>query len=237
MTFTGSTSTGRAIMANAAATLKRLVLECGGKSPHLVFDDVADLDHVAASIAAGILENSGQLCVAGSRVLVERSIHAPLVERIARELAGREPQNPLDPVTTFGPLVSQRHASRVRAMIHAAEIGGATNRLRERRVDAADAYVSPALLDPAACESAIFQEEVFGPVLCVTPFEGESEALRLANATRYGLVATVWTRDSARAARLARAIEVGCAICEVAILPSVSFRNRRGSLRVNPDSE
>jgi acyl-CoA reductase-like NAD-dependent aldehyde dehydrogenase len=212
VTFTGSTATGRAVMKAAASNLKRVVLECGGKSPHLVFADAADLRYVAERIAAGILENSGQLCTAGSRVIIERSAHRNFAELLREALAPHRPGDPLAERTRLGPLVSAAAGRRVCGAIRQAQRDGARNLLPRTPSDAPEAYVHPAVLDNVGGTSAIFREETFGPVLCITEFTGEDEAVALANATPYGLVSTIWTTDRRRAFGLRRRLECGCTV-------------------------
>ncbi len=212
VTFTGSSATGKAVMTAASTNLKRIVLECGGKSPHLVFADTGDLRYVASAIAAGIMQNSGQLCTAGSRVLVERTVHQPLLALLRDALALYQPSDPLDDSTQVGPLVTASAGRRVRSVIEHALREGARNLLPETPSEIPDAYVHPALLDDVRASSRLFTEETFGPVLCATEFHDEDEVVALANSTPYGLVSTVWTTDRGRAFRLRRRLESGCIV-------------------------
>jgi len=211
LSFTGSPATGAAVMAACAKNLTPLHLELGGKSPHVVFAD-ADLDKAVPAIVRGITMNSGQICMAGSRVVVERSIHAELVERLTRGLAqvsvGR-----WDQPVQMGPLVSSRQRERVLDYIKAGQEDGA-RLVAGGGTPSGETYddgyfVEPTLFDDVDPQSRIAQEEIFGPVLSVIPVDDEESAIAVANGTAYGLAAYVWTRDVARAVRVAKAIEAG----------------------------
>jgi len=211
LSFTGSPATGAAVMAACAKNLTPLHLELGGKSPHVVFAD-ADLDKAVPAIVRGITMNSGQICMAGSRVVVERSIHAELVERLTRGLAqvsvGR-----WDQPVQMGPLVSSRQRERVLDYIKAGQEDGA-RLVAGGGTPSGETYddgyfVEPTLFDDVDPQSRIAQEEIFGPVLSVIPVDDEESAIAVANGTVYGLAAYVWTRDVARAVRVAKAIEAG----------------------------
>lgn len=212
ITFTGSGATGRALLRAAAdSNLKRVYLELGGKSPNIVFDDVADLDHAAKVSAMGIFRNSGQVCVAGSRLLVHRSIHDAFVERIVRIAQSLRVGDPLDVRTEIGALSSARQLQRVQTLLQQADAEGA-QRLCGGEVSApvpGGTYMRPAVLTGVQAHMQIAQQEVFGPVLAVMPFDTEDEAVALANGTVYGLAAGVWTANLSRAHRMVRRVRAG----------------------------
>ena len=210
LSFTGSPATGASVAAVAAQRHCPVTLELGGKSPQIVFAD-ADVDAALPALANAIVQNAGQTCSAGSRLLVERSLYEPLLERLGerfRELV----TGPALADRDCGPLIRASQLARVRGFLERAEEQGiatvATGRI------AGDAppggyYVAPALLRDVAPDTAIACDEVFGPVLVAMPFDDEAHAIALANATDYGLVAGVWTRDGARQLRMARAVQSG----------------------------
>ena len=206
ISFTGSPEVGQMIQIAAAKNFIGCTLELGGKSPQIVFED-ADLDAALPVIANAIIQNGGQTCSAGSRVLIQRGIWDDLTARLAERFAAVE-ASPADG-SLLGPLISARQKKRVETYI--AEAGAPV--LAQGRV-AADApaggfYVAPVLFGPVDPASRIAQEEVFGPVLCAIPFDTADEAIAIANGTEYGLVASVWTRDGSRAARVANAMRCG----------------------------
>jgi acyl-CoA reductase-like NAD-dependent aldehyde dehydrogenase len=212
LTFTGSTATGKRLLQLAGqSNMKRLALECGGKSPQVVFGDVENLDALAGAIVDGITFNSGQVCVAGSRLLVARSLHDALVERVVARAAIVRASDPLDESTTFGPLASADQHARVRHYVESGSADGAALVLDGAAPPAlrGGCYWLPTVFTGVRATMRIAQEEIFGPVLATLPFDSEDEAVALANATIYGLVATVWTRDLSRALRLARRIRAG----------------------------
>ena len=215
LTFTGSTETGKALMRAAGeSAIKPLLLECGGKSPELVFEDVRDLgvDAIAGAIVAGAMANQGQLCVARSRLYVQETLYADLVAAIAGILENITPGHPLDPSTTFGPLASPAQFARVNEFVKSGVAEGATVVVDGRGGEAPNSsgcYLAPTLFSDVTSSMRLVQEEIFGPVLSVFSFSTEDEAVGLANATNFGLAATVWTCDLARAHRLMQRIETG----------------------------
>lgn len=212
LTFTGSTRTGRHLMTLAGQSNgKPLLLECGGKSPHLVFDDVDDLDYIADIATQKMFWNQGQVCSALVRLIVHSSIKDRLLEKIIERTSMLEPNDPLDERTTFGALASAAQRDRVKGYIELGINEGATAVLGGLGAikSGAGCFVSPTIFDNVASEMRIAQEEIFGPVLCVQMFEDEKEALEIANATAYGLSACVWTKDMGRGKRMAKGIHAG----------------------------
>ena len=215
ISFTGSTATGSQVMAAAAAGLKRIHLELGGKSPNIVFAD-ADLDRAAFGVATGCFGLSGQACAAGTRLLVEESIADQLVERVARTAATFKVGDPLDPATMLGPLVSARQLERVLGYIEpgrreARLVAGGERLGRDALGErlAGGYFVGPTIFTECRNDMRICREEIFGPVLTVLTFATEDEAIAIAGDTEYGLAAGVWTRDVARAHRVAAQLEAG----------------------------
>jgi acyl-CoA reductase-like NAD-dependent aldehyde dehydrogenase len=207
--FTGSTAVGKLLLQYAGqSNMKVTLAECGGKSPHIVFDDLLDVDKVADLIARGLVTNQGQICSVGSRLLVERSIEGRLVDRIVAGVRAITVGDALDPKTTFGPLASSDQCARVMRYIKAAEADGARLVTGGKRVlpESGGHFVEPTVFRNVVPGSRIAQEEIFGPVLAVIPFDTEEEAIRLANYTIYGLVAYAWTADLSRAMRLMKGI-------------------------------
>jgi gamma-glutamyl-gamma-aminobutyraldehyde dehydrogenase len=194
------------------SNMKRVALETGGKSPQIFMPDLYDFDAAVDRAVGGILDNAGQVCNAGSRLLVHRSIHDRFVARfIERAAVLYQPGDPLDPATTLGPLVSQTQRANVQARIARALEQGATQVLPPLSADlnAAGAYVAPTLFTQVRQDMAIVQEETFGPVASVQAFDTEAEAIALANDSVYGLAASVWTADLKTAHRMSAALQAG----------------------------
>lgn len=209
VTFVGSAATGSIVAHACADRLVPVELELGGKSPNVVFAD-ADLDRVVPAVVKALIQNAGQSCSAGSRLLAERSVHDELVTRVGDAFAGlRIGPGPEDP--DLGPVVSQQQLDRALTMLETARGDGATVVAGGGRPEGFEDgwYVEPTLVTGVGPRMELFREEVFGPVLAVTPFDDEAQAIELANDSPYGLVAGVWTRDVSRAHRVAAAIEVG----------------------------
>jgi acyl-CoA reductase-like NAD-dependent aldehyde dehydrogenase len=207
--FTGSTEVGKLMMQYAGRSNMKVVLaECGGKSPQIVFDDGVDLDAAGERIAQMLLTNQGQICSVGSRLLVQRSIEARLVEKIATRMKRIVIGDALDAATTFGPLASQRQCRRVMQYIEDAQADGAQIVTGGARalISSGGFFVEPTLLRHVAPQARVAQEEVFGPVLAVIPFDGEQQAIEIANSTIYGLTAYVWTANVATAMRVVQGI-------------------------------
>lgn len=213
VTFTGSTEVGKLMLQYAGqSNMKRVSLECGGKSPQVFMSDVADLDRAVAAAYNGVFANMGEVCNAGSRLLVEKSIYDEFIERfVANGQNAYVPGDPLDPATNLGPLVTREAQERVLSLIESARKEGATLKFGGGTPAALanGAYVSPTLFTDVNNSMRIAREEIFGPVATIIPFEGVEEGIRIANDTIYGLAAGVWTKDLSRAHRLIREIEAG----------------------------
>jgi 5-carboxymethyl-2-hydroxymuconic-semialdehyde dehydrogenase len=210
ISFTGETSTGQVIMRAAAEHLKGLSMELGGKSPCVIFAD-ADLDHAIDSALFGVMSLNGERCTAGSRVLAERSVYSSVVEQLASRAARVVVGPPADPATEVGALVHPEHYQRVLDYVEIGVKEGARLVAGGSRPAglAAGNYLAATVFADVTPRMRIFQEEIFGPVVCVTPFDSEAEAIALANDTRYGLAAYIWTSSLQRAHRVAAAVEAG----------------------------
>lgn len=210
--FTGSTETGKKLMIAAGqSNMKRLVLECGGKAPSIVFDDGPDLEGVADAIVARAYWNLGQVCTASSRLLVQQSIKEALMPLIVKRVAALSPGDPLKPDTQFGAVVSQGHQQKVMSYIDSGQQEGAKILYRSSAIAPHQNgfYVRPVVFDDVIPQHNIAREEIFGPVLSVLTFRDEEEAIRIANDTIYGLSAIVWTRSFGRGHRVAQGLKAG----------------------------
>jgi acyl-CoA reductase-like NAD-dependent aldehyde dehydrogenase len=205
--FTGSVETGRRIQAAAAARVKRVGLELGGKSAHIIFAD-ADLEPAATTAAAAVWGASGQVCTAGTRVLVQREVYDEVAARIRDTSLAIRIGSPFDAEVQLGPVVSQEQLDRVSGYVDIGTQEGAELLLGGRRHGEVGYFFEPTIFSTTN-QARIAREEIFGPVMCLIPFASEEEAYRIANDTEYGLAAGVWTNDLARAHRAARAIQAG----------------------------
>jgi acyl-CoA reductase-like NAD-dependent aldehyde dehydrogenase len=191
-----------------ADPVKRVSLELGGKSPAIVFAD-ADLEDAIASSTYGIYYSAGQSCDARSRLLVEKAVYDEVVSRVAEKAAAVRVGDPLDPETQMGSLISRGHREKVHGFVEAGREEGAEVVAGGEPSDGDGAFYPATVLSQVGSEAGVAQEEIFGPVVVAIPFEDEDDAVRIANDVRYGLLATVWTKDSARGHRLARRVKSG----------------------------
>ncbi|HEV7515738.1 MAG TPA: aldehyde dehydrogenase family protein [Thermoanaerobaculia bacterium] len=210
ITFTGSTEVGKDIMRGAAETVKRLTLELGGKSPNIVFAD-ADLDAAVKGAYTGIFYGKGEVCAAGSRLFVERSVHDALVEKLVERTKKLAPGDPLDPKTRLGALVSRQQRESVLSYVAAGRNEGAEVVAggEPATVGGKGFFMQPTILDACRNDMKVAQEEIFGPVLVVIAFDDVKEAVKLANDSIFGLAAGVWTRDIGKAHQVARDLQAG----------------------------
>ena len=212
VSLTGGVDTGKAVMADAAATVKRVTLELGGKSPLIVFAD-ADLDNAVSAALMANFYTQGEICSNGTRVFVERPIHDAFVDRLLPRVEAMKVGDPLDPETTVGSLISREHLDRVMDYIETGKREGAEiviggERVVEGRLGSGN-FVTPTVFDRCEDDMTIMKDEIFGPVMGVLTFDGEDEAVARANATEYGLAAGVFTRDLARGHRVVARLQAG----------------------------
>jgi acyl-CoA reductase-like NAD-dependent aldehyde dehydrogenase len=203
--FTGSTEVGRSIAAAASATIKRVTLELGGKSANIVFAD-ADLEAAAVAAPSAVFGNAGQDCCARSRILVQEEALDPFMAVLEREVKALRVGDPLDESTQMGPLISAGQRETVASFL---DDGEAPVAFRGSAPEGPGFWFAPTVMAPVKPSDRVAREEVFGPIAAVIPFRDEAEAIRLANDTIYGLSGSIWTRDGARALRVARAVETG----------------------------
>jgi acyl-CoA reductase-like NAD-dependent aldehyde dehydrogenase len=208
ISFTGSAATGKRIVAQASNDLKRVTLELGGKSPLVICAD-ADLDKAAQMAAAVMWGNSGQVCVAGSRLFIERPIFDQMVERIAAIVKSISPGDPTDPSTMMGPLVSAKQLAKVSELVESGRLAGATILTGGRQIERDGFYYPPTLLTDVTPDMRVMREEIFGPVVCATPFDDLDSVMPQLNDTEFGLGAYIWTRDIRTAHRFATEVEAG----------------------------
>jgi succinate-semialdehyde dehydrogenase/glutarate-semialdehyde dehydrogenase len=209
LSFTGSVPVGRLLLRMAADTVKKCTMELGGNAPFIIFED-ADIDRAVDGLIQSKFRNSGQTCVCPNRVLVHSSVYERVAAAAAERSAGLrlfEPDGPRD--AELGPLISAAAAARIRGLVAEAVGGGAVEHLAERSREQTDTFMSPVILGGVTPSMKIYGEEVFGPVICLTPFDDEAEAVALANDTAYGLAAYLFTRDLSRALRVADALQFG----------------------------
>jgi acyl-CoA reductase-like NAD-dependent aldehyde dehydrogenase len=200
--FTGSTEVGKQVMQGAAGTIKRVTLELGGKSANVIFED-ADLEQAAASAPYAVFDNAGQDCCARSRILVQESVYDRFLGAFVGATQHVKVGDPADEATEMGPLISAEHRDKVAGYVESAP------RLFRGEAPEEPGFWFPCTIVEASNDDRIAREEVFGPVAAVIPFEDEADAIRLANDTPYGLSGSIWTRDGARALRVARALDAG----------------------------
>ncbi|TCT03354.1 aldehyde dehydrogenase [Paralcaligenes ureilyticus] len=212
ISFTGSTATGKRFMEySGQSNLKRIWLECGGKSPHIVFEDCPDLDKAAQAVAIGIFSNQGEVCIAGSRLYVQESIYDVFMNKVTACARRMHPGNPLDPKSNMGAMVDERQMRKVLSYIEDGIRQGAQLRLGGQQVhfDTGGYFIEPTIFDCDRQNLSIVSEEIFGPVLAAQKFNTEAQAIALANDSPYGLGSGVWTANLGRAHRMSRQLRAG----------------------------
>ncbi|MFC5080979.1 Aldehyde dehydrogenase PuuC [Vibrio thalassae] len=212
ITFTGSTAVGKKLLSFAGeSNLKRAFMECGGKSPHIVHHDVKDMEKAAATAASAICYNQGEVCTAGSRLLVHSSIKDEFIELVKKYMANWQPADPLESDTRVGAIVDATQYERVLSYINIGQSEGATLAYGGKPVmgHTDGFFIQPALFTDVTPDMSIYKEEIFGPVLCVTSFDSIDEAIQLANDSEYGLAAGIWTSDMSTAIKCSRALRAG----------------------------
>ena len=211
ISFTGGTGTGRRVAASAAPLLKKVSLELGGKNPTIVFAD-CDLEATVAGVVRSAFSNTGQICLCGSRILVEASVAKEFTRRFVDGVKAMKVGDPADPATALGALISPDHRAKVESYLEIAEKEGGkilTGGNRPSDVHAGGAFLEPTVIAGLPQSSRCVQEEIFGPVVTLQEFRDEAEAVALANGVKYGLAASVWTNDRTKAERVAAALESG----------------------------
>jgi acyl-CoA reductase-like NAD-dependent aldehyde dehydrogenase len=210
--FTGSTEVGKYFLRYAGeSNMKHVALETGGKSPNIIFADVPDLDFVAAAAAGGVFYNSGQVCTAATRIIVDERIKGQFIDLVAKHAEKWRPKDPLDPKTSMGSMVDEGQMDRVLSYIDIGRKEGAKVAFggERARAESGGYYVEPTIFDDVKNSMRIAQEEIFGPVVAAISFKDEGEAVQIANDSIYGLQANLWTRDITRAHKVARSLRAG----------------------------
>jgi aminomuconate-semialdehyde/2-hydroxymuconate-6-semialdehyde dehydrogenase len=208
ISFTGGTLTGAKVAAAAAPLFKKLSLELGGKNPNLIFAD-ADLGEAVKTSIQSSFANQGEICLCGSRIFVERAIYREFVDAFVEATRALRVGDPAEDGTEVGALISEAHLAKVTGYLQLALEEGGTIVTGGRRLDRPGFFLEPAVITGLGCDRRVLQEEIFGPVVTITPFDDDEEAVAFANSTRYGLSATVWTSNLRRAHRVAAALEAG----------------------------
>jgi len=210
LAFTGSTGVGKQLLQYAGqSNLKRVYLECGGKSPNIVFADCKDLDRVARHAAEAIFYNQGEVCIAGSRLLVENSVREAFIDRLLAAAESMQPGDPLDPDSFMGAIVDRTQYERVLDYIRQGVEEGARLRMGGKALDGPGLFIGPTVFDGVTDDMVIGREEIFGPVLSVFGFDTEDEAIAMANDSDYGLAAGFWSQDIDRIMRVTRRLQSG----------------------------
>ena len=226
--FTGSTAVGKKIVHSSAETLKHLTLELGGKSPVIIFED-ANIENALAGAAQGVFQGSGQMCVAGSRVYAHRNVYDKIVEGLSLHARNLKLGSGFDPSVHLGPLVSAKQLKHVSSLLDSAEPQGAEIVTGGKRWGEEGFFVEPTVLANAPSTARVMREEIFGPVVAVTPFDEIDEVTQWANDTHYGLAAAIWTQDVNTAHTMARRMRAGqiwlnCQLASDLSIPSGGFK-------------